>query len=198
MRLAAEVKPCENHGLFRSRLVRSLHKIDSPTSDVQEEVFSLVYRLEWDFEAQRTEAVRIVVCTVLSQRQKKICFSLGQIDHQTAPSNQRIGPQNDKLARIRRGNRLSFREASVLKNIAPVGLDCRLCNRLEKGAPSAGSALLSCSLNRPTPAAGRTLLPLPGRSGAAGWAGFARKPTAASPCRTRPRWLWLSVRPASG
>ncbi len=115
-----------------------------------------------------------------------------------SPSNQRIGPQNDKLARIRRGNRLSFREASVLRNIAPVGLDCRLCNRLEKGAPSAGSALLSCSLNRPTPAAGRTLLPLPGRSGAAGWAGFARKPTAASPCRTRPRWPWLSVRPASG
>jgi hypothetical protein len=81
MRLAAEVKPCKNYGLLRPRLVRSLQKIDSPTSDVQEEVFSLVHRLEWDFEAQRTEAVRIVVCTVLSQRQKKICFSLGQIDH---------------------------------------------------------------------------------------------------------------------
>jgi hypothetical protein len=51
MRRSAKVKSCENHGLFRSRLVRSLHKIDSPTSDVQEEVFSLVYRLEWDFEA---------------------------------------------------------------------------------------------------------------------------------------------------
>ena len=46
--------------------------------------------------------------------------------------------------------------------------------------------------------AGRTPLPLPSHSGAAGWAGFARKPTAASPCRSPPRWPWPSVRPASG
>ena len=48
----------------------------------------------------------------------------------------------------------------------------------------------------PTPAAGSTLLPLPARSGAAGWAGSARKPSAASPCRSRPRWPSSSGRPA--
>jgi len=58
-----------------------------------------------------------------------------------------------------------------------------------KGRPAVESAPWSCTLNRAIPAAGRSLLPLPFHSGAAGWADPAKKPNAASLYRSQPRQL---------
>ena len=81
----------------------------------------------------------------------------------------------------------------------------RRCSRISvqahmrQGRSRLGSALaVVCPFARLTSAAGRTLLLPQGHSGAEDWAGSAKTPSAASPCRSPRRWPSSSGRLAGG